>query len=115
MSLLDTIRTGREQKPPRILMYGTEGIGKSTWAAGAPNPVYVPTEDGLSQIDCKSFPVATSLEQVLAALETLSTESHEFESVIIDTADWLERLIWDDLCVRYCVTSIEKVDGGYAR
>jgi len=58
MSVLEQIRTGKQSSPPRILLYGTEGIGKSTFAAQAPNPIFIPTEDGLNEIDCASFPMA---------------------------------------------------------
>jgi len=43
MSLMNQIHTGRRIMPPRILMYGTEGIGKSTTAAQAPHPIFIPT------------------------------------------------------------------------
>ncbi len=87
----------------------------STTAAGAPTPIFIPTEDGLDQIDCASFPLAKTLADVDTALRTLIQEQHDFETVVIDSADWLERLVWDVLCEQYGVTSIEKVDGGYAR
>jgi hypothetical protein len=48
-------------------------------------------------------------------LNTLRTQQHDYESVVIDSLDWLERLVWDRLCEQYGVPSIEKVDGGYAR
>ena len=115
MSLLQQIHTGRRPSPPRFVIYGTEGIGKSTTAAAAPKPIFIPTEDGLDQIDCASFPLATSLANVEAALQSLIQDQHDFESVVIDSLDWLERLIWDALCEQYGVASIEKVDGGYAR
>ncbi|MCL2120125.1 MAG: ATP-binding protein [Planctomycetaceae bacterium] len=47
MSLLQKIHTGKKQQPPRLLIYGSEGVGKSTLAAKAPNPIFIPTEDGL--------------------------------------------------------------------
>ncbi|MCC7407457.1 MAG: ATP-binding protein [Phycisphaeraceae bacterium] len=115
MTMLQQIHRGRRHSPPRLLIYGTEGIGKSTTAAAAPNPIFIPTEDGLDQIDCASFPLATKLSDVEAALRSLIQEDHDFETVVIDSADWLERLVWDELCVQYGVASIEKVDGGYAK
>ncbi len=115
MALLEQIHTGRRHSPPRLLIYGTEGIGKSTTAAQAPSPIFIPTEDGLDQIDCSSFPLANKLADVEAAMQALLHEPHDFETVVLDSADWLERLIWDDLCVQYGVGSIEKVDGGYAK
>jgi hypothetical protein len=115
MSLMNHIHSGRRHSPPRFVVYGIEGIGKSTWAAGAPKPIFLPTEDGLDQIDCDSFPLATTFDDITAALSVLLQEEHDYGTIVIDSADWMERLIWDKLCQQYGVTSIEKVDGGYAR
>jgi len=115
MSLLEKIHAGRRHSPPRLLIYGTEGIGKSTTASQAPKAIFIPTEDGLDQIDCTSFPLAGKLADVDAAIQSLLQEKHDFETVVLDSADWLERLIWDALCDQYGVSSIEKVDGGYAK
>src|SRR5690606_3610639 len=115
MTMIEQIHSGRRHTPPRLLIYGTEGIGKSTTAAQAPNPIFIPTEDGLDQIDCASFPLAGKLADVESAMQSLLHEKHDFESVVIDSVDWLERLIWDVLCEQYGVSSIEKVDGGYAK
>ncbi|MCB9850830.1 MAG: ATP-binding protein, partial [Phycisphaerales bacterium] len=115
MSPLNQVHTGRRATPPRFVIYGSEGVGKSTVAAQAPRPIFVPTEDGLDQIDCSSFPLAQTFTEVEAALRALLTEAHEYQSVVIDSLDWLERLIWDELCRQFAVTSIEKVDGGYAK
>lgn len=114
-NLLDQIQTGRQPKPPRVLLYGVEGIGKSTFGSRAPKPVFIQTEDGLDEIDCDRFPLATTFDDVNAALMSLRTSDHSYESVVIDSLDWLERLVWDKLCQQYGVDSIEKVDGGYAR
>ena len=115
MSMLENIHHGRRQTPPRLMIYGQEGVGKSSTAAQAPAPIFIPTEDGLDQIECASFPLATRLADVDAALRALIQEKHDFETVVIDSADWLERLVWDALCEQYGVNSIEKVDGGYAK
>lgn len=115
MGLIQSIQTGRTPMPPRILVYGTEGIGKSTLAASTPRPIFVQTEDGLGQIDCERFPLAQSFDDVMTALNELITESHPYETVVIDSLDWLERLIWDAVCKRESATSIEKVGGGYGK
>ncbi len=114
-SILESIQHGRQPKPPRVLLYGVEGIGKSTFGSEAPKPIFVQTEDGLDEIDCDRFPLATKFDDVIAALKSLCNEKHDYESVVIDSLDWLERLVWDKLCEQYAVPSIEKVDGGYAR
>jgi AAA domain len=115
MSLLDLVQRGKTQMPPRILTYGTEGVGKSTLASRAPSPIFIQTEDGLNEIDCAKFPLARSLDEVLAALNELATQDHSFETVVIDSLDWLERMIWDVVCKREGVTTIERVGGGYGK
>ena len=114
-SVLESIQRGRQPKPPRVLLYGVEGIGKSTFGSEAPKPIFVQTEDGLDEIDCDRFPLSETFDDVVAALKSLRDEKHAYESVVIDSLDWLERLVWDKLCEQYAVPSIEKVDGGYAR
>jgi len=115
MSVLEKIKTGKQPSPPRILLYGTEGIGKSTFAAEAPNPIFIPTEDGLNEINCASFPMAKKYSDVESYLSALAIEQHDYQTIIIDSCDWLEQLIWDELCRLSGASSIEKVDGGYSR
>jgi hypothetical protein len=115
MGLLQTVHKGRRPLPPRLMLYGIEGIGKSTFGATAPAPIFVPTEDGLGEIDCHHFPLAESFEAVDAALMELAREPHDYQTVVIDSLDWLERLIWDEVCAQFSVKSIEKADGGYAK
>jgi hypothetical protein len=115
MTLLNKIQRGKQPLPPRLVLYGTEGIGKSTFGSQCPAPIFIQTEDGLAEIDCDKFPLATSFDDVVGYLSSLLTEPHEYQTVVIDSLDWLERLIWDDLCRQHNVSSIEKVDGGYAK
>lgn len=115
MSVLSRVQRGRISKPPRVLLYGVEGIGKSTFGSLAPKPIYIQTEDGLDEIDCDKFPLATTYNDVVGALTELRAEPHDYESVVIDSLDWLERLVWDKLCAENGVNSIEKVDGGYSK
>ncbi len=115
MGLLDNIQTGRENKPPRIMVYGQEGIGKSTLGASAPDAIFIQTEDGLAEIDCHKFPLAQSFGDVIVELTALRDEEHNFRTVVIDSLDWLERLIFDEVCKEFGVRSIEKADGGYGK
>ena len=116
MGLLEQIHRGKTPSPPRILVYGTEGIGKSTLAADAPNTIFLQTEDGLGEIECDKFPLVDSFTDVLGALTELHAEKHDYQTIAIDSLDWLERLIWDAVCQDYGgVKSIEKVDGGYGK
>ena len=55
MSLMESITTNKTDLPPRLVVYGRHGVGKSSFGASAPNPVYIQTEDGLGEIDTAKF------------------------------------------------------------
>lgn len=104
---LSSLQRGKSNKPPRVVVYGEHGIGKSTFASGAPNPVFIQTEDGLANIDTTKFPLAHSYSDVLDALRSLHEESHDFETLVIDSADWLEALIWKHVAQKHDKADIE--------
>ena len=90
---LKSIRKNDAMAAPRIMVYGVEGIGKSTFCAGAPNPIYILTEDGLGSLKVDHFPLATSFADVMDAIASLYKDNHAFETVVIDSLDWLEAII----------------------
>src|SRR5262245_16076935 len=90
---LESLEKGVENKPPRIVVYGVKGIGKTSFAASAPAPVIIQTEDGIGLLDVQRFPIAKSFSDVLAAITVLLKENHEFKTVVLDSIDWTERLI----------------------
>ena len=111
--LLDQITNGRSAAPRRLMLYGTHGVGKSTFASCAPEPVFIQTEDGLGEIECNKFPLSTTFAQAMQAMAELYTEKHEFRTVVVDSLDWLERLIWADVCHKRNVESVEDI--GYSK
>jgi hypothetical protein len=100
-------------KPPRVLIHGVHGVGKTTFAAGAPDPVFILTEDGLGTLDVPHFPLARTLDDVMQALAALYTEEHAFRTLVVDSADWLEPLIHARVCKDQGWSSIE--DAGYGK
>jgi hypothetical protein len=84
--------------PPRILVHGVAGIGKTTFASQADAPVVLMTEDGLGKLQVPHFPLAKSYADVIQAIDALSTEAHEFRTLVVDSVDWLEPLIWAEAC-----------------
>ncbi|MEZ4651966.1 MAG: ATP-binding protein [Candidatus Eisenbacteria bacterium] len=113
MSMFQRIATGTTPRRRRALVYGVHGVGKSTFAASAPNPIFIQTEDGLGDIECHRFPLAESFSEVMAALADLYSHEHEYETVVVDSLDWLERFIWAEVCRDRGVGSIEDI--GYAK
>lgn len=102
--------------PPRILLYGTEGIGKTSFGANADRPIFLPTERGLSgHPDVQRFPLSTSFSQVLSYLGELATEEHDRKTLVVDSVDWLEPLIWKQVCEEQKKENIEDVGGGFGK
>jgi len=99
-------------KPPRMVIYGQHGIGKSTFAAHAPQVVFIQTEDGLDALGVDAFPLARSFEEVVSALTYLATQQHNFRSVAIDSLDWLEKLIFRHVCEVAKVSDIAQLPYG---
>ena len=95
MSYLDAIKTGREVVPRRTVIYGAHGVGKTTWAAKWPNPVLIPTEDGYHHIDVPHGPLIKTVAGLKQAIKDVSQS--DFGTVILDSIDWAEKLIVEEL------------------
>lgn len=106
------VSTGKKAAPRRVLLYGVQGIGKSSWGAQAPSAIFLPTEDGLDDIECTRLPLAASYADFMASIETLYTEPHDYKSLVVDSLDWLEQLIWQEVCRVRRISSIEDVGYG---
>jgi hypothetical protein len=104
---LASITRGKVEKPPRVLMFGPEGCGKTTWASNAPNPIFLCSEDGTSQLDVARFPELQSWEDALDAVQELTVADHDYKTLVVDTVDWLEPLCWDFICKRDGMKDVE--------
>lgn len=91
---LASIQHGISAAPPRILIHGKQGVGKTTMISQAPLPIMIQTEDGEGLVDIPRFPLARSYEDVMEAIATLANEEHNYRTVCVDSLDWLEPLIW---------------------
>lgn len=104
---------GKVNKPQRVVIYGPEGIGKSTLAAAFPEPVFLDTEGGTIHLDVTRFPKPDNWEDVLGFIAQLSQNEHNFKTLVIDTVDWLERLLIEYICQKSHKDGIE--DFGYGK
>ena len=104
---------GIKKRPRKVLLYGTHGIGKTTWAAQAGNVIVLATEDGQGDVGCDRTPVLRDLGSVNAWLSDLGTQPHDYRWVAIDTLDWLERLIFKAVCEVKGKANIDDI--GYAK
>lgn len=112
MSILDNVVTGKVAKPHYILLHGEPGIGKSTFAAAAPNPIFLCSEEGGDEIGVARIALK-SYSEFKDAINELSTAEHNYQSIVIDTVDHLEKLIFDEVCADQKKKSIEDI--GYAK
>lgn len=111
MSLTNLI-TGRQQKPLRLVVYGVEGVGKSSFAAASPAPIFLNAEDGTAHLDVARFPQPDNFNEMLEAIGTLYTEQHAFETLVLDSADWAEQIVRSHVCEINKVSSIESMGYG---
>lgn len=104
------ITRGRQQKAQKIVIYGVEGIGKSTFAANFPDPVFIDTEGSTDHMDVARLPKPTSWEMLLDEVKQAKTSG--FKTIVIDTIDWAEQLCIKAVCARAKKTGIEEFGYG---
>lgn len=112
MSLLANVITGKIVKPHFVLLYGEPGIGKSSWAAAAPSPIFLCSEDGADELGVARIKL-TSLSDLRAILNELLTSAHEYKSIVIDTVDHFEQLIFAEVAKDKGKKTIEDI--GFAK
>lgn len=105
--VLSSVTNGRVKKPILVFLYGIEKIGKSTFGAQAPKPIFIGPEDGTSGLDTSRFPCPETWQDVTDAIDELLNGEHDYQTVVIDTVDWLEALCIQSLCAAAGVKTIE--------
>ena len=93
MALLQQVITGKQPVPPRIMIYGSEGIGKSTFGANAPKAIFIQTENGLNRLDVARLPLVKTYDDLVKQLIAIRDEPHDFQTLCIDSLDWAERIV----------------------
>lgn len=114
MKSLSTIRRGRITKPLRVVLYGPEGIGKTTFGVDAPEPVVMGAENGTESFDVFRIPTdqLRSWHDVKEWLQELAKPGANYGSLVVDTLDWLEPLIWDHVARANNKPNIAKIGYG---
>jgi hypothetical protein len=106
------ITRGRQPAPARVVIYGVEGIGKSTLAAAFPAPLVLDTEDGSRHLDCARVAIPDWQTLQLAVAE-LAVDRQGFETIVVDSIDWAERLLVEKVCRAAGRASVE--DFGFGK
>lgn len=117
MSLLASVTTGKQIGPQIHVIYGNNGVGKTTFAAAFPKALIIDLENGSNHLDVAR--VASDKIKTLGDLNSLLKElcesAHTFRTIVIDSVESLEHLIFDAVCAEGKVDSIEKYEGGYGK
>lgn len=105
------ITEGKIQRPLKVVIYGTEGIGKTTLASKFPNPLFIDTEGGTAHLDVRRVERPASWDDLLRTIIEIS-RSNECKTLILDTADWAEQMCVYHVCTVYKQKSIESFGYG---
>lgn len=87
MTLLSNIITENRPSAPKGIIYGSPGVGKSTFGASATSSLIIDCENGVSAIRCQRTPYLATWPEILAWLQTIETEEHPYRTVVVDTCD----------------------------
>lgn len=98
---LSSVTSGLRPAPLRIVLFGPHGTGKTTFAAGAPNPIFLPTEDGLGVLESPAFPLVSSTDEAIEALSSLHEGAHDFRTVALDSADWMDNIVQAEIAATH--------------
>ena len=104
------ITKGKQQRAQRVVLYGVESVGKSTFAAQFPNPLFLDIEQGTSHLNVDRCDIGSWKQLTESLVEAKATD---YQTIVIDSADWAERLCVEDLLASSKKTSIE--DFGFGK
>ena len=110
--LKQIVTIGKQKAPVRVCIYGEHGIGKSTFCSEAPNPIFLQVEDGLNNIDTAKLPLAQTIEDIREQLMLLLNEEHDYKTLVIDSLDWLEKIINESIAKKFNKQSVADFDFG---
>lgn len=105
------ITKGKIETAKKVVIYGAEGIGKSTLASQFPDPVFIDTEGSTKELDVARYPTPSSWSDIFDYVEDFAQEMPG-RTLVIDTADWTEQLCSKYVCKSLRVNGIEDVGYG---
>jgi hypothetical protein len=105
------ITKGKRQTPIRGIIMGTSGIGKSTFAAGLPKPLFLDTEESTNELDVDRITI-TDWQHLLDTIRQVANSTLTYQTIVIDTADWAERMLIENLLKKNGKKSIEDYSFG---
>lgn len=111
---LSKLKSTKSQRPPIIVLYGVDGVGKTSLAAEFPDPLYLQTagESPPSDVELATPGTIETYGDMLDAIGELLTQPHDFKTVIIDSLDGFEPLLQRATAQRIGAESIDSNEKG---
>lgn len=106
-----TIQKTRKAEPMKVVLYGVEGIGKTTFVSQFPDPVFIDTEGSTGFIDAKKLPDPEDWTMLLEEIAFMA-QNPQGKTLVIDTADWAEELAKQHLMTKHKWQAIDQTDYG---
>jgi hypothetical protein len=104
------INKGKRERARRVLIYGENGVGKSSLASQFPNPLFLNIEDGVGDLNVDSTAVIKSVNDFMGCL--IGVWDTDYETVVVDTVDWLEKLIMAEVAKEAGKKTIDDIGFG---
>ena len=106
------ISRGKVARATKVVIYGPEGIGKSTFAASFPDPVFIDTEGGTAQMDVRRIEAPADWTELLDTIQEVADTPGVCSTLVLDTIDWAEPLAVKCLCDKFKKAGIEEFGYG---
>jgi hypothetical protein len=107
------ISKGKVFGPRKLFLFGDHGLGKTTLASQAFDPLFIDIEEGSKDLDVARWdePIK-NYGKFVEVMNWVYSERHEFKTLVIDSGDFLERLLFNDIAGKAGVAAVTDIDYG---
>lgn len=103
------INTGVVKTPLKVIIYGTEGVGKTTLASKFPKPLFIDAENGSGALNVARYPYPTSWQMLMSEVQEFLNNPQGYKTLVIDSIDWAEAKAIEMICAGMKVSGIEDI------
>lgn len=107
--LMFEINTGVVKTPLKVIIYGTEGVGKTTLASKFPKPLFIDAENGSGALNVARYPYPTSWQMLMSEVQEFLNNPQGYKTLVIDSIDWAEAKAIEMICAGMKVNGIEDI------
>lgn len=115
MDFTKRITSGVQRVPDLMVIFGVEGVGKTTFASTAPNPLFADLEGGSKRVETKRVTDFQTIQEFWEFLSWFYETDHGYQTLVIDSLSEFERFAFAETCAQDGVANIEQVGGGYMK